>query len=116
MRIAIVGGVERAEPELARIAGEHGHEVEYHPGHMGGRGSLGLRRIIERCELVVIVTDVNSHSAVQVAKREARASSRPVRIVRKCGSAYFRALAAELSAAPRGERASSGFAPMRRAG
>jgi hypothetical protein len=96
MRIAIVGGVERAEPELARIANELGHDLEYHPGHMGGRGSNGLRRMIERCELVLIVTEVNSHGAVQVAKREARASGRPVRIVRKCGAAFFRELATSL--------------------
>ncbi len=96
MRIAIVGGVERAEPELTRIAHALGHDLEYHPGHMGGRGAQGLRRMIERCELVVIVTDVNSHTAVQVAKREARASARQVRIVRKCSSAFLRALATEL--------------------
>lgn len=99
MRIAVVGGVERAQPELSRIASAHGHALEYHSGHMGGRGSTGLRRMIERCELVLIVTDVNSHGAAQIAKREARASGRPVRVVRKCGATFFRELAISLPSA-----------------
>ena len=42
MRIAIIGGVERAEPHYERVARERGHEVDFHPGHIGGRGTLGI--------------------------------------------------------------------------
>lgn len=97
MRIAIVGGVERAEPHYERVAREHGHEVDFHPGHVGGRGTYALAQAIDRADLVIIVTDVNSHGAVRFARARLRQSGRSPVLVRGIGVARFEALLAGLS-------------------
>src|SRR5689334_9871584 len=72
MRIGWIGGMERSEAAIQRTARQAGHEVEFHRGHVGGRGSIDLRALVERVEFVVIVTDINSHGAVIQAKRLAQ--------------------------------------------
>jgi hypothetical protein len=91
MRIAVVGGVERLEDRLSRVAVEAGHTLEFHPGHMSGPGSERLKNLVERSDLVVIITDVNSHAAVTLARALARRAQRPVRLVRRLGTSQLRA-------------------------
>jgi sugar (pentulose or hexulose) kinase len=93
-RIGIVGGVERALPLMRSIAAARGCEVEYHPGHMNGQGGGRLRAMVERVQVVVIVTEVNSHAAMWQARDCARRLGRPLHIVRKFGSAQLKALLA----------------------
>ena len=92
MRIGIVGGVERAEARLKNLAGAEGHDVEFHHGHTSGTSSHRLRAMMERCDLVVVVTEVNSHAAVLQARALARQSGRPIRLLRKLGTSQLRAL------------------------
>ena len=92
MRIGIVGGVERMESQLKGVALRGGHEVEFHAGHMSGPASGRLKAIVDRCDLVVILTDVNSHAAVMQARTLARRSNRPIRIMRRIGTSQLRAL------------------------
>ncbi len=68
MRVAIIGGVERAQGLLTRIAEDLGHELEFHPGHINGRGVHEIRNVVGRADRVVVLTDVNSHGAVKVAR------------------------------------------------
>ena len=56
MRFAWVGGVESNEKQLENVAAKAGHEVEFHGGHMGGRGEDRLRASIARADIVLIVT------------------------------------------------------------
>lgn len=95
MRVVVVGGVERTEQRLADTASELGHDLEFHGGHMDGRGADGLRSAVERADFVIVVTDVNSHGAVQVARREARRLARPVVVVRRCSPSRLRDLLRE---------------------
>ena len=92
MRFGIVGGIERLEPRLRELAGAYGHEIEFHPGHVSGPASERLRSLVERADLVVIVTDVNSHTAVIQARMLAARAGRPVRIVRRFGVSQLRQL------------------------
>jgi len=92
MRIGIVGGAERIEARLRDVATSEGHELEFHPGHMNGTGSGKLKAIVERCDLLVVVTDVNSHAAVLQARELARRSGRPLRLLRRLGTAQLRLL------------------------
>src|SRR5688572_31330182 len=65
MRIGIVGGLERAQPLYERVAIAAGHTLEYHPGHTGSRGgTAALESLVRRVDLLLIITDVNSHRAV----------------------------------------------------
>lgn len=92
MRIGVIGGVEKMETRLRQVAALGGHEVEFHAGHTSGPGADRLRALIERCDLVVIVTDVNSHGAVLKARDLARRAGRVVRFERKFGTSRLRAL------------------------
>ena len=54
---------------------------------MRGRGMDGIRTAISRSSLVVIVTDVNSHGAVHLAKKVSRQLDRPSLIIQNFGAA-----------------------------
>jgi len=97
MRIGVVGGVDRSAATLQAMADAQGHALELHNGVMSsGAAVASLRALIGRVELVVVVTDVNSHNGVRAARREAKNRSRQVRIVRRMGTAKFAALLRDL--------------------
>lgn len=96
MRIGIVGGVERTESAYAQIAAGTGHTVVFHGGHLGGRGSEVLRTLVEHVDLVIVVTDVNSHGAVQVARKTARRHGVPVILLRRLSPSRLATVLAEL--------------------
>lgn len=96
MHIGIVGGVERGEQRYAAVAASLGHTFEFHGGNTAGRGSDSLEALVERSDIVICVTDVNSHSAVIGARRYARAHGRRCVLTRRVGLSRFRALLAEI--------------------
>lgn len=89
MRIAVVGGLERHEPEIERRALALGHAVEFHRGRVGGRHTEELEAMVQRCDLSIIVTLVNSHGAMYIAKKAAGRATRPALITRTCGPSRF---------------------------
>ncbi len=95
MRIAWVGGVESNEKQLEQIAAKAGHQVEFHGGHMGGRAEDRLKSSLARADVVLIVTDVNSHGAVLLAKKTAKHLARPYVVTKRCGPARFAKLLGE---------------------
>jgi hypothetical protein len=92
MRIGWVGGLTRNEGELRRIAERAGHALDFHTGEVGGRGASDLRSIVERADFLVVVTDVNSHGAVILARRLAQKLGRGCLVVQRCGPSRFQAL------------------------
>ena len=92
MNIAVVGGVEHQSSGLQRVARRAGHRLEHHGGHVGGRGAEVLRAIIERADLVVLQTTINSHGSMYLAKKLARQRGKEFIVVRTCGPARFEAL------------------------
>lgn len=96
-RVGVVGGVGRASTALTRVAAARGVALECHDGHTAGRGAPALAGLVGRCELVVIVTDVNSHNGAIAARRASAAAGRAVVQVRRLGA---RRLAALLDALP----------------
>lgn len=107
MRIGWIGGREKNETALERIAAHRGHTLEFHSGHVGGRGADGIRTLVERSDLLVIVTDVNSHGAVLLAKKAAQQLGRASLVIRRCGTSRFQALLDALDA-----RAANLLAPL----
>ena len=85
MNVAIVGGVEHREASLEQVARRAGHRLEYHGGHVGGRGADGLRAVIERADIVVLQTAVNSHGSMYLAKKLSRQLGKELVVVRSCG-------------------------------
>lgn len=97
MRIAWIGGLTRNEGLYEREAAEFGHVLEHHDGCVGGRGTSSLRRAIERADLVVAITDVNSHGAMKTARTLARELGRPFVLSRTAGLSHFRSFMASLA-------------------
>jgi hypothetical protein len=109
MRIGIIGGLDRNARDLEAAAKSGGHRVETHTGVVGGAASASsLRALVSRADLVFVLTDVNSHNAVHIARRTARAHRVPLRIVRRLSASH---LAAYLSAGPGGAVLAPGTAP-----
>ena len=102
MRIGIIGGLGRSEPHFSRLAAAAGHEALFHDGATRGQRVRALQHVVDCCELVVILTDVNSHAAVQLARRRLRDQGRSPLLLRRFGLARFAAL---LSAPPAPSRA-----------
>src|SRR3954469_4910049 len=96
MHIGIVGGVERGEQRYAAVAASRGHSFEFHGGDTAGRGSNSLEALVERADLVICVTDVNTHAAVLGARKHARTLGRRCLLTRRLGLSRFRALLSEL--------------------
>ena len=92
MRITLIGGVERNERALAKIAQSLGHELDFHGGHMNGRGVEVMERQIDRSDLVLVTTDVNSHTAVMVARNASKRFGRELVMMRSCNPKRFREL------------------------
>jgi hypothetical protein len=92
MRIGIIGGLDRSESNYVRLAERYGHELLVHGGHLGGRGAGTLESLLEKSDVVVVVTDVNSHGALTLARRRLRDRGRTPLLMRKCGFTRFTAL------------------------
>ncbi|MFO0760686.1 MAG: DUF2325 domain-containing protein [Byssovorax sp.] len=87
MRIGWIGGLTRNKAQLERIAARRGHRLEFHNGDMAGRGAADLRALTERVDFLVIVTEINSHGAVIMAKRAAQALGIGSLVLRHGGAA-----------------------------
>lgn len=106
MHILVVGGLERHEPEIERRASERGHTVEFHRGRVGGNRAAELESMILRCDLAIIVTRVNSHGAMYIAKKAAARHGRSALPVRSCNPSSFSSLIASFD--PRVQRLATG--------
>ena len=95
MRIGIVGGAECVESEYRRVVKDTCHQLEFHSGHMTSGGARALQTMMTRCDLVVIITDVNSHAAVSKARRMARSAGRAPIFARRFGVRGLQALLEE---------------------
>ncbi len=104
MRIGIVGGVERSEVVYREIAERAGHSLTFHSGRIGGRGSDTLATVVRNVDLLIVVTDVNSHGAVHIARRTARRYSVPLTIYRRCSPGRLAAIVAGVQAGGSHER------------
>jgi hypothetical protein len=100
VRIGIVGGLDRSAPDLKGIARASGHALELHTGGVAGPGSASaLRALVTRSDLVIVLTDVNSHNAVRMARRHARCNGVPLRLLSRLGATQFAVFVRALPAA-----------------
>ncbi len=96
MRIAYVGGLDRAAPLLKAEALRQGHELELVSAPNSRRQMAELESAIARADFVIIVTELDSHNAVLLARKTAKQLGRATLLTRKCGLARFRAVLEEL--------------------
>lgn len=92
MRIGWIGGLTRNESQISRMAEWAGHSLEFHSGDMSGSGADQLRRLVERVDFVVLVTEINSHGAVLLTKKLCHRLGRGSLVTRSCGTSRFQTL------------------------
>jgi hypothetical protein len=82
--VAILGGSEGALPAYRCMVGELGGECLYHNGCLR-QGAGRLKRIIGQADIVVCITSVNSHAAMQFAKTMCKRSGKRLLVTRESG-------------------------------
>jgi hypothetical protein len=97
MHIGLIGGIERGTHHYEALAAQGGHTVEIHSGHLAGRGVDTLAALVDRSDVVVVITDVNSHGGMWTARRLAKARGRHCVLVRRLGVSRFRSLLEDLA-------------------
>lgn len=114
-RLGVVGGVERAFRHLLDRSLSRDVRVEFHAGHMNGSGERELSSLVQRCDVVIVVTGVNSHNAVRRTRDLTRLYQRPCFIVRRLGTQLFSEIMDTLPHSS-GEDAKHSYAPFRSQG
>jgi hypothetical protein len=99
-RIGLIGGLHRSEGTFIRAAAAAGYELEFHAGDMVGRRAQGLASLIQRVDLLFIVTDVNSHNAVVTARRLASEQGTRHVLLRRCNPAKLIELIQSMTSVP----------------
>lgn len=85
---------------LRKLALQSAHSIEFHSGDVGGRGSASLEAVVARSELLVVITDVNSHGSVQLSRKLAKAKGVPRLVVKRLSLGRFADLLHSLDPAP----------------
>jgi hypothetical protein len=82
IRVAVVGGLSRAGQQWSHAGDAIGVDLEHHDGRTAGRRSRDIVAAVRRADVVVIITDPNSHAGVAVARRAALSAARPHLLVK----------------------------------
>lgn len=83
LKVAVVGGLTRATEQWRRAGRAIGVELEHHDGQSAGRRAADIQAIVRRADVVLIITDLNSHNGVAQARRAALAHARPHLLLRR---------------------------------
>jgi hypothetical protein len=106
-RLVVIGGLERMAWQLLEEGARAGVEVEWHNGDVRGRGRDRLDAMIQRADEAVLITDVNSHAGVHLAKQLGSRYGTPLRIVKRPGRRMLRDLVGERAGGSAPPRAAS---------
>ncbi len=86
MKVALIGGIERLESQYRAVFESLGAaKFFFHSGHCEGGGAERLRSTTEAADVVVFITRVNSHNALNVLKGVCRKSGKSFLAVRETG-------------------------------
>jgi len=98
IRVVVIGGLSRAGELWSRAGASIGLELEHPDGRGRGRGAHEITAAVRRADVVVIITDPNSHGGVAVARRAAIAAGRPHVLVKHLRPNGLAAVLADASA------------------
>ncbi|HEY0193691.1 MAG TPA: DUF2325 domain-containing protein [Kofleriaceae bacterium] len=110
-RVAVIGGLSRAGDLWTRAGDALGVDLEHHDGRIRGRGFGEISSAVRRADVVVIITDPNSHGGVSAARRAAVAHDRPHTLVKRLRPSDLAGVIAEIQAVERAKTAVARPAP-----
>lgn len=86
-KVVIIGGLDRLEPNYRETVSRLGGECVCHTGKLRS-GNRRLKQRVANADLVVFITSINSHAALNTVKKECKRCSKPFCALRQtgCGS------------------------------
>ncbi len=82
MKVAVVGGIERLIPRYQEVVEKMGGRFFGHDGDCSGQGAKQLANMVCQAEIVVYITSINSHNALNVVRATCRRSGRSFWVLR----------------------------------
>lgn len=75
-RVAVIGGLDRLRPCYTEAIERLGGECCFHTGKIRS-GARGLRNLVDKSDLVVCITSINSHGAMHTVKKQCKKCRKP---------------------------------------
>jgi hypothetical protein len=85
LRVAVVGGLSRMQPEYREIVRQLGAEPLFHDGEVRN-GSYKLKSLVCGADIVVFITSVNSHGALSVVRAVCKKTGKKFMALKETGS------------------------------
>jgi HAMP domain-containing protein len=85
LRVAVVGGLSRMQPEYREVVRQLGAEMLFHNGEVKN-GSYKLKSVVCGADIVVFITSVNSHGALNVVKAVCRKNGKKFIALKETGT------------------------------
>jgi hypothetical protein len=89
MRVAVIGGLDRLEPEYRKTIHDLGADFIFHNGNCAN-GQHVLKNVVCKANIILFITSINSHGALKVVKATCKKTGKQFNVVRhpSAGSIY----------------------------
>jgi HAMP domain-containing protein len=84
LRVAVVGGLSRMQPEYREVVRQLGAEMLFHNGEV--KTANKLKSVVCGADIIVFITSVNSHGALNVVKAVCRKNGKKFIALKETGS------------------------------
>jgi hypothetical protein len=81
MRVAVIGGLDRLEPEYRKTIHELGADFIFHNGNCAN-GQHVLKNVVCKANIILFITSINSHGALKVVKATCKKTGKQFNVVR----------------------------------
>jgi hypothetical protein len=81
MRVAVIGGLDRLEPEYRKTIHDLGADFLFHNGNCSN-GRHILKNVVCKADIVLFITSINSHGALKVVKATCKKTGKQFNVVR----------------------------------
>jgi len=89
MRVAVIGGLDRLEPEYRKTIHDLGADFIFHNGNCAN-GQHVLKNVVCKANIILFITSINSHGALKIVKATCKKTGKHFNVVRhpSAGSVY----------------------------
>ena len=84
MRVAVIGGLDRLEPEYRKTVRDLGADFIFHNGDCSN-GRHVLKNVVCKSDIVLFITSINSHEALKAVKATCKKTGKQFNVVRHPG-------------------------------
>jgi hypothetical protein len=81
MHVAVIGGLDRLEPEYRRTIHDLGADFLFHNGDCSN-GRHVLKNVVCKADIILFITSINSHGALKVVKATCKKTGKQFKVVR----------------------------------